>query len=153
MRTGYLGVGATTAYAMIAVTSTATSTSAEITQQFQSADFAISEQPRISRTRPDRAVVLSAVRVDQTAPRTERLVALIGTTTGQLLIAPYLQFQPVWNIETWSRTGLELLVGDDTDACAQLDAVSDALATPRTQITIKPTSGWQGYGWPELQGE
>jgi len=153
MRTGYLGVGATTAYAMVAVTTTATSSSAQITQQFQSAGFAVSEQPRIARTRPDRAVVLSAVRTNPTTPRTQQLVTVIGTTTGQLLTAPYLQFQPVWSIETWSRTGLELLVGDDTDASAQLDAISDTLSTPRHQITIKPTSGWHRYGWPELQSE
>jgi hypothetical protein len=153
MASGSVKVGATTAYAMVAVTPTAPSTGAELVEQFESAGFVVSEQPRISRTRTDCAVVLSAVRADASATRRQRLVAIIGTTTGQLITAPYLSFQPVWSIETWSRTGFELLVGDDDDSSAQLDALSDAIATPRHQITIKPTSGWQGYGWPGLQGD
>jgi hypothetical protein len=148
-----IGVGAASAYAMFAVTTAATSTSTQITQQFRSAGFAVSEHPQISQTRTDHAVVISAVRPDATASRNDQIMAVINTTAGQMVTAPHLQFQPVWEMETWSRTGLELLVDDDDDASVQLDALSEALSTPRRQITIKPTSGWQRYGWPELQNQ
>ena len=71
--------------------------------------------------------MFSAVRVDSaSAGRTDLMVTLIGTYTQHLILVPYSEFQPVWSVENWSATGIELLVTDDTDACMQLDAVSDA---------------------------
>jgi len=40
---------------------------------------------------------------------------------------------------------------NDDDASDQLDALSQGLNVARSSITIKPRTGWQGYGYPEIQ--
>jgi hypothetical protein len=84
-------------------------------QSKAAAEFVIAEQPRISQTRRDGAGVFSAVRVDSaSAGRTDLMVTLIGTYTQHLILVPYSEFPPVWSVENWSATGIELLVTDDT---------------------------------------
>lgn len=40
---------------------------------------------------------------------------------------------------------------NDDDASDQLDALSQGLNVARSSNTIKPRTGWQGYGYPEIQ--
>jgi hypothetical protein len=57
---------------------------------------------------------------------------------------------PVFDVTTFIRTGVELLVMSDSDADGQLDALAPALNVPRKDITIKPPPGWCDYGHPDL---
>jgi hypothetical protein len=143
MRTGYSGVRSKNAIATVAVTSTATISPAVITERFETLGFIVTEETTSSRTRRDRAVVFTAVRLDTNA---DTSLTLIATYALNPVMVPKASFQPVWNVSRWCSTGLELLVLNDTDACAQLDALSEALDVQRDSITIKPRVGWQGYG-------
>lgn len=144
--TGYSGVRSKSAHATVAVTSTAPVTPTLITERFKALGFEIAEDDDSSKTRRDRAVVLTAIRVDgANAPLITKVVTLVQKTT--LKVAT---FQPVWDVSRWSNTGLELLVVDDNDACNQLDALSEALGVDRDSITIKPRAGWQSYGHPAV---
>jgi hypothetical protein len=133
-------------HALLAVTSTASQSSEKITRRFQAAGFDVDEQEHVSRTRADRAVVLSVTRVSDEPAFTASQTSSGGTSSGNVFTV-WLEFQPVWSLDTWSRTGVEILVADDDHTCAQLDAVSYGLGIGRGMITIKPTNGWQGYGW------
>jgi hypothetical protein len=90
---------------------------------------------------------LTAIRLDTNVDTSVRLIA---TSTVQKVVPPRASFQPVWNVSRWCSTGLELLVLNDTDASAQLDALSEALGLPRESITIKPRVGWRSYGHPDV---
>ncbi len=151
MRTGLSGVGATSAYAVIAVTSTATHSPPRIIKQFQAAGFTTNESTHLTQTRRDHVVVFSALRIDASASRSEHVHVLASVGAHLVLTSRYSGFQPVWDIETWSTTGLELLVMDDDNASDQLDALSAGLGIDRSAITIKPRTGWQGYGHPDIQ--
>ena len=55
----------------------------------------------------------------------------------------------VWDVFRMIGTGIELHVLDDDDASSQLNALAEALPDlERSQITIRPGRGWQGYGFP-----
>jgi hypothetical protein len=148
MRTGPSGVRSKSAHATIAVTSTATISPTVITERFEAREFVVTEDSNSSRTRRDRAVVFTAIRLDANVGST---VSLIATYAVQQVLLPQGRFQPVWDVGLWCTSGLELLVLNDTDACAQLDALSEVLDRRRELITIKPRTGWQGYGPPEVE--
>lgn len=57
---------------------------------------------------------------------------------------------PVFNVDTFVRTGVELYVSSEADADRQLEPIAHALQLPRDDITIKPPPGWAGYGHPDL---
>ena len=57
---------------------------------------------------------------------------------------------PVFNVDTFVRTGVELYVSSEADADRQLEPIAHALHLPRDDITIKPPPGWAGYGHPDL---
>jgi hypothetical protein len=56
----------------------------------------------------------------------------------------------VFDVRTFTRTGVELFVVDDNDATSQLGVLAPALELPQDAINIKPRPGWQGYGHPDL---
>ena len=144
--TRHSGVRSKSAHATVAVTSTAAMTPTFITQCFETVGFVIAEDDDSSNTRRDRAVVLTAIRVDAAeASLITKLVPLVQKT-----VLTTATFQPVWNVPRWCKTGLELLVANDNDACTQLDALSEALDIERESITIKPRAGWRGYGHPAV---
>jgi hypothetical protein len=134
--------------------------------------YEIVEQPRIARTRSDQAVVLNAYSpgllgrsgnkysgdalalallaagVVAAHAQSENLRNRILSATSPEVTWP--EFQPVWNVDRWACTGLELYVVDDNDACHQLDVLAEGLGCPRTRLSIKPRVGWQGYGHPDV---
>lgn len=110
----------------------------------------------LRRWRRDGATVLHAVTGDDLAELAHLAEVSRAITGVRMAVAVPAAFQPVWSI--WPAImplGLELLVVDDDDATAQLDALHDALkddamlrSTMRSHITIKPRGRWQGYGDP-----
>lgn len=50
------------------------------------------------------------------------------------------------DVRTLERTGFEVLVRDDNDATDALWRLARA-AELRERITVKPRSGWCGYGY------
>jgi len=147
MRAGLSGVRSKSAHATVAVTSTATISPAVIIERFEALGFIVTEEATSSRTRQDRDVVFTAVRLD---PDMDSSLALIATQTVTRFLQSRASFQPVWDIPGWCRNGLELLVLNDNDACVQLDALSEALECRRESVTIKPRVGWRGYGHPDV---
>jgi hypothetical protein len=161
------------AFVVVALTANAQIVPATLEEQFRTVGYRVVEQPRISRTRSDRAVVLNAyssglIRDHQakgfskdalTLSLLAAVVAAANTQSSKLtqqILSPmpgvtWPEFQPVWNVQTWCCTGLELYVVDDGDACQQLDVLAQGLACPRSQLTIKPRVGWQSYGHPDVQ--
>ena len=105
------------------MTTTARINSTMLEERFQTAGYEVVEQPRISRTRSDRAVVISAYSLG---------TAAVGggekhVPSGQAAIT-WPEFQPVWSVSSWCCTGLELYVVDDDDACRQLDVLARGMA-------------------------
>ena len=79
------------------------------------------------------------------APLREGLLRHIETT----LNARHRTWLQVWDVVRMIGTGIELHALDDDDASSQLTALAEALPDlERSQITIKPQRGWQGYGFP-----
>jgi hypothetical protein len=173
MRAGSRGVVSKSAFVAVAVTPASQITPTKLESQFQAVGYEVIQQPRISRTRPDRAIILNAYRTAPTAEWSKQATTLMVVLVELAVAAaqssileqrikssvastPTLrrsvpEFQPVWNIDTWSRTGLELFVANDDDASTQLDALAEGLGCHRTQLTIKPRVGWLGYGHPDVQ--
>ena len=136
--------------AVIAVTPTAQITPTALAEQFETAGYEVAEHSRISRSRSDRAVVLSAVS-PRTTVSTTQSVMLDRRIVGSRPALTLPEFQPVWSVRQWGRIGLEVYVVDDNDAFVQLDVLADGIRCPRDDLTIKPRAGWQGYGHPDVQ--
>lgn len=151
MRTGLSGVGATSAYAVIAATNTATHSPTHLLRQFHAAGFTTTNSPQLTQTVRDHVVVFTALRMDAATTQADQMITFAKIGAHLFLTTRYSGFQPVWDIETWSATGLEILVMDDDDASEQLDALCEGIGADRSSITIKPRTGWQGYGYPEIQ--
>lgn len=153
MRAGSSGVSQTSAdIAMIAVTTTSNYSPADVTDSFSAAGFTAVSSPQFSQTQRDHVAVISVVRtLTSTSTRASLLAASITAGAYAVLTIRYAGFQPVWHLTTWASLGIELLVMNDDDATEQLDALSVGLGIPRSTINIKPRTGWQGYGYPEIQ--
>lgn len=171
MRAGSRGVTSQSAFVIVALTDNAQMTSTTLGEQFQAVGYEIVEQPRISRTRSDRAIVLHAyapglIPQPSSSSSTNDLATSVfaaglavahvqnGTLRQQILSSSptvtWPSFQPVWNVRRWCCTGLELFVVDDDDAFQQLDVLAQGLGCTRREITIKPRVGWQDYGHPAV---
>src|SRR5690348_2080779 len=95
--TRYSGVQSKSAHATVAVTSTAAMTPTFITQCFEAVGFVIAGDDASSKTRRDRAVVLTAIRGDAAdAP----LITTVVTLAQKLTAA---SFQPVWDVSRWCK--------------------------------------------------
>jgi hypothetical protein len=173
MRAGSRGVIPTSAFVVVAVTPTSQITPTMLAGQFLTVGFEVVEHPRISRTRSDRAVVLHAYAPgfipDAPSESSEEALTLSLLTAGiavahsqsrrlrQQILArsvprvTWPEFQPVWSVEHWCRTGHEIYVVDDTDASRQLNALSQGIGCRRSCLTIKPSVGWQDYGHPDVR--
>jgi hypothetical protein len=132
--------------AVVAITTTARINPTMLEQRFQTAGYEVVQQPRISRTRSDRAVVLNAYSPGATAAASTQKQGPFGQPA-----VTWAEFQPVWSVPSWCCTGLELYVVDDGDACRQLDVLARGVGCARDDLTIKPRVGWQGYGHPDVQ--
>lgn len=164
---------AANAHATVAVTAAASLTSGDIQQRLCRAGYQVLEQPVIARTRRDGARVLSVTSPDFGGEQLRRIsepalmlttvlavgIAIAHARNSQLrrqILSPsptvtWPEFQPVWDVKRWCRSGLELYVVDDDDACHQLDLLAHGLGWPRAELTIKPKARWRGYGHPCLQ--
>jgi hypothetical protein len=93
------------------------------------------------------AVQLGIVVAELATKRTFRARRMAGSNTAPLAGE---RGQPVWSTEPLQALGIELHVRDDDDAFGQLDVLAVGLGMPRAKVSIKPRTGWLGYGDPRL---